>query len=159
MKTQTYNTGDEVLEIDATTGEILVDANEDDYKRVQQTKIQAFKLLAKDDFVMINGTWEAKRDGLIKILSSLPISYSWNIKERDLTKEYAQIVGTLSVETGTIKRSADAIGICELSELKGNGGLHFMNTRAETRALKRAIETLFGSVINFYVVKYLVGRV
>lgn len=158
MKTQTFNTGDEVLEIDATTGEILVNANEDDYKRVQQTKIQAFKLLAKDDFVMINGTWEAKRDGLIKILSSLPISYSWNIKERDLTKEYAQIVGTLSVETGTIKRSADAIGICELSELKGNGGLHFMNTRAETRALKRAIETLFGSVINFYVVKYLAGR-
>ena len=108
---------------------------------------------------MINGTWEAKRDGLIKILSSLPISYSWNIKDRDLTKEYAQIVGTLSVETGSVKRSADAIGICEFSELKGNGGLHFMNARAETRALKRAIETLFGSVINFYVVNYLVGRV
>ena len=159
MKTQLHNTGDEVLEIDVSTGEILVDANEQDYKRVQQTKIQALKLLAKEDFVMINGTWEAKRDGLIKILSSLPISYSWNIKDRDLTKEYAQIVGTLSVETGTIKRSSDAIGICEFSELKGNGGLHFMNARAETRALKRAIETLFGSVINFYVVNYLVGRV
>lgn len=158
MKAKSYDTGDEVLEIDATTGEILVDANEQDYKRVQQTKIQALKLLAKEDFVMINGTWEAKRDGLIKILSSLPISYSWNIKDRDLTKEYAQIVGTLSVETGTIKRSADAIGICELSELKGNGGLHFMNARAETRALKRAIETLFGSVINYYVVNFLTGR-
>jgi hypothetical protein len=47
------------------------------------------------------------------------------------------------------------MGICELSELKGNGGLHFMNARAETRALKRAIEVLFGSVINYYVVKYL----
>jgi hypothetical protein len=31
-----------------------------------------------------------------------------------------------------------------------------MITRAETRALKRAIEVLFGSVINYYVVKYLV---
>ena len=30
-----------------------------------------------------------------------------------------------------------------------------MNATAETRALKRAIETLFGSVINFYVVNYL----
>jgi len=30
-----------------------------------------------------------------------------------------------------------------------------MNARAETRALKRAIETLFGSVINYYVVHYL----
>ena len=47
------------------------------------------------------------------------------------------------------------MGICEYSELKGTGGLHFMNARAETRALKRAIETLFGSVINFYVVHVL----
>ena len=31
-----------------------------------------------------------------------------------------------------------------------------MNARAETRALKRAIETLFGSVINYFVVQYLV---
>lgn len=47
------------------------------------------------------------------------------------------------------------MGICEFSELKGNGGLHFMNARAETRALKRAIETLFGSVINYYVIHVL----
>jgi len=47
------------------------------------------------------------------------------------------------------------MGICEFSELKGKGGLHFMNARAETRALKRAIETLFGSVINYFVVQYL----
>jgi len=47
------------------------------------------------------------------------------------------------------------MGICEFTELKGNGGMHFMNARAETRALKRAIETLFGSVINFYVLNYL----
>ena len=159
MKTEYRDTGEEILEINAATGEILVEANEKDYNKVKQTKIQALKLLSKNDFVLINGTWEAKRDGLIKILSSLPISYSWNIKERDLTKEYAQVVGTLSVETGSVKRSADAIGICEVYELKGNGGLHFMSARAETRALKRAIETLFGSVINFYVVNYLVGRV
>ena len=30
-----------------------------------------------------------------------------------------------------------------------------MMARAETRALKRAIEVLFGSVINYYVVNYL----
>jgi len=50
------------------------------------------------------------------------------------------------------------MGICELSELKGNGGLHFMNARAETRALKRAIETLFGSVINWYVTTNLISN-
>ena len=155
MNLKTINTGAEILEIDAQTGEILVSGSYSDFTKVQQTKIKAFKLLSKNDFVMINGTWEAKRDGLIKILTSLPISYSWELKDRVLTDKYAQIVGTLTVANGTIKRSADSMGICEFTELKGNGGMHFMNARAETRALKRAIETLFGSVINFYVLNYL----
>ena len=153
MNTQTEA---EVLEVNADTGEILVSANRADYTQLQQTKIKALKLLSKNDFVMINGVWEAKRDGLLKILTSLPISYSWKLQDRVLNDKYAQIVGTLTVENGTITRSADSIGICEFSELKGNGGMHFMNARAETRALKRAIETLFGSVINYYVVNYLV---
>ncbi len=155
MNLKTINTGAEILEIDAQTGEILVSGSYSDFTKVQQTKIKAFKLLSKNDFVMINGTWEAKRDGLIKILTSLPISYSWELKDRVLTDKYAQIVGTLTVANGGIKRSADSMGICEFTELKGNGGMHFMNARAETRALKRAIETLFGSVINFYVLNYL----
>ncbi|HEY9128334.1 MAG TPA: hypothetical protein VIN02_00700, partial [Sulfurovum sp.] len=108
-----------------------------------------------DDFVRINGVWEAKRDALIKILSSLPISYSWKILDKQITKEYAQIMGVLTIQTGSVSREADSMGICEYSELKGSGGLHFMNARAETRALKRAIETLFGSVINYYVVHVL----
>ena len=113
------------------------------------------KLLSKNDFVKINGVWEAKRDGLIKILSSLPISYTWGIKEKRLTDTYSEILGVLSISTGSIVRKSDSMGICEYKELKGNGGLHFMNARAETRALKRAIETLFGSVINWYVVNCL----
>ena len=159
MKTRHYNTGAEVLEIDGDTGEILVSANRTDYSKLQQTKIKALKLLSQKDFVMINGTWEATRDGLLKILTSLPISYSWNLKDRELNKEYAQVVGTLTVENGSITRSADSMGICEFSELRGNGGLHFMNARAETRAMKRAIEVLFGSVINYYVVNYLIRKV
>ena len=157
MKTDTtkIDTGAEVLEVNADTGEILVSANKEDYTQLQQTKIKALKLLSQRDFVMINGVWEAKRDGLLKILTSLPISYSWKLTERELNKEYAQVVGTLTVNNGTITRSADSMGICEYSELKGNGGLHFMNARAETRALKRAIETLFGSVINYYVINFL----
>jgi len=155
MQTTTIGRGAEVLEVNPDTGEILVSANREDFSQLQQTKIKALKLLSQKDFVMINGTWEAKRDGLLKILTSLPISYSWVLKDRELNKEYAQVVGTLTVENGTITRSADSMGICEFTELRGNGGMHFMNSRAETRALKRAIETLFGSVINFYVVNYL----
>jgi len=127
MNTKHYNTGEEVLEVDVDTGEILVSADKQDYSKLQQTKIKALKLLSQNDFVMINGTWEAKRDGLLKILTSLPISYSWSLKDRELNKEYAQVVGTLRVENGSISRSADSMGICEFSELRGNGGLHFMN--------------------------------
>ncbi len=144
------------MEIDSKTGEILLSAsNRPDYELIKQTKIQAYKLLSPNDFVNINGTWEAKRDALIKILSSLPISYSWKIIDHQLTKEYAQIVGVLKIEAGSIVREADSMGLCEYKELNGNGGLHFMNARAETRALKRAIETLFGSVINYYVIHVL----
>lgn len=150
----------DIIEVDKTTGEIIISANKDDYEKIRTTKIKAFNLLSQNDFININGTWEAKRDALIKILSSLPISYAWEIKERiiDSKHTYAQILGTLTVSTGNIIRSSDGIGICEFSELNGYGGLHFMNARAETRALKRAIETLFGSVINYFVVNYLDRR-
>mgnify|MGYP006397745625 FL=1 len=152
----------ELLEIDNVTGEIILPCgNEDDTKLIKQTKIKALNLLTPNDFVNINGVWEAKRDALIKILSSLPISYSWIIQEKvlDHDRKYAQILGVLSVTTGSITRTSDGMGICEYSELKGTGGLHFMNARAETRALKRAIEVLFGSVINWYVVNHIQGGV
>ncbi len=145
----------ELLEIDNITGEIILSCNESDIKVIKTTKVKAYQLLNKNDFVLINGTWEAKRDALIKILSSLPINYAWEIKEKFFDKNYAQILGTLTVSTGAITRQSDGVGICEYSELKGNGGLHFMNARAETRALKRAIETLFGSVINYFVINCL----
>ena len=145
----------EQFEIDNITGEIIVPCDEADKQLITSTKIKAVQLLNPNDFVNINGVWEAKRDALVKILSSLPISYDWVIKHNELNKEFASITGVLTVRTGSIVRSSDSMGICEVYELKGNKGLHFMNTRAETRALKRAIEVLFGSVINYYVGKYL----
>jgi len=158
MTKRYIETDDEVLKVNSRTGEILLAASKNDANMIKETKLQAYKLLSRTDFVQINGVWEAKRDALIKILSSLPISYSWKILDKQLTKEYAQVMGVLKIETGSIVREADSMGICEFSELKGNGGLHFMNARAETRALKRAIETLFGSVINYYVIHVLEGH-
>ena len=158
MTKRYIETDDEVLKINGRTGEILLAASKNDANMIKETKLQAYKLLSRTDFVQINGTWEAKRDALIKILSSLPISYTWTLKDRHLSEKYAQVLGTLSIQTGDIRRQADSMGICEFSELNGNGGLHFMNARAETRALKRAIETLFGSVINYYVIHVLEGK-
>lgn len=156
MKTTKIKTDDgSVLEVNPDTGEIVLNNDESELIQLKQTKIKALNLLNRDDFCLINGTWEAKRDALIKILSSLPLSYAWEIKDKVLTKEYAQISGTLTVKNGNIMRSADSMGIFELSELRGSGGMHFMNARAETRALKRAIEVLFGSVINYFVIHHL----
>lgn len=153
------NNNENILEVNPETGEILVNCNKAELIQLKATKIKAFKLLNKNDFCLINGVWEAKRDGLIKILSSLPLSYSWQILESKLNDKYAQITGVLTVKNGNIERRADSMGICELSELRGNGGLHFMNARAETRALKRAIEVLFGSLINYFVINYLEKKV
>jgi hypothetical protein len=152
---KSIQTGEEIIEFDPKTGEILVSGSKVQMEEIQQTKVAAFKLLKHDDFVLINGTWEAKRDALLKLLTSLPVSYSWKIKAKDITDAHAFVHGELVIAHGDVIRSAEAMGICERSELRGNGGLHFMNARAETRALKRAIETLFGSVINYYVIHHL----
>lgn len=149
----------EILDINPQTGEILVSGDKEEFEMIKHSKIKAVKLLKREDFVMINGTWEAKKDGLLKILSSLPLSYSWEVKsqEIDFEKGYAIVNGVLIFKIGSIEREAEGMGICERSEFteKMKYSLHNMNAKAETRALKRAIDVLFGSVINFYVMTYL----
>ena len=90
----------EILEIDYKTGEIILSADAKDTELIKTTKVKAFNLLARTDFVQINGVWEAKRDALIKILSSLPLSYSWHIKEAEMTTAYSKILGVLTITTG-----------------------------------------------------------
>lgn len=149
----------EILDIDPKTGEILISGDEKDFKLVKQSKIKALNLLKREDFVKINGTWEAKKDGLLKILSSLPLSYSWEVKSQNINfeKGYAMVNGILIFTIGSIQRESEGMGICEVAEFTGNMNytLHNMNAKAETRAMKRAIDVLFGSVINFYVLTYL----
>lgn len=162
MENKIIKTDTEVLEVDSSTGEIIINADKKDLDLIKQTKIKAVNVLNENDFVKINGTWEAKRDGLMKILSSLPINYIWEIKEKmiDHNLGYSEIVGVLTVKSGNIERRADGMGICSKIEFneKVKYTLHNMNARAETRALKRAIETLFGSVINYFVMNNLGGR-
>ena len=159
MENKIIKTDTEVLEVNSSTGEIIISADKRDLDLIKQTKIKAVNILNENDFVKINGTWEAKRDGLMKILSSLPINYIWEIKEKmiDHNIGYSEIVGVLIIKSGNIERRADGMGICSKIEFneKVKYTLHNMNARAETRALKRAIETLFGSVINYFVMNCL----
>lgn len=113
---------------------------------------KALSILNEKDFANVNGRVEITRDGALKILSSLPISYEVKTLEQELTSEYAKVRIRLSLEfhkTG-IKRETEGTGICEKWELEKskNYNLHNLITKAETRAIKRAIETALGGVIN-----------
>ncbi len=63
-------TSNDTLTYNASTGEVLSSTDE---ALLMATKKQVLRLLRPHDFVLINGIYEAKLDGLIKILSSLPI--------------------------------------------------------------------------------------
>lgn len=154
-KTASINTGEEILTIDTNTGMIFVTGDPQDVEKIRTSKIKALSILTPSDFCLINGTYEARRDGLIKILSSLPISYQWEIKSSELTSTHAKTHGVLTVQVGSITRQSDGIGLCEPQEMRGNKTMHIMAATSETRALKRAIETLFGGLINYYVIHHL----
>lgn len=113
---------------------------------------KALSILSEKDFADVNGRIEITRDGALKILSSLPVSYEIQTLEQELKPEYAKVRVKLTMEfhkTG-ITRTTEGIGICEKWELEKskNYSLHNLITKAETRAIKRAIETALGGIIN-----------
>ena len=145
------------IDINPNTGEVNLSAEQNSFSQIKQVKLKASKVIDKRDFVKIQGRWEATKDGLTKILSSLPISYSWNIKDDKVTSldgiSYAQVKGVLSIQIGDTIRNIEGMGIVEKSEFSDNMkySLHNMLAKAETRALKRAIDVAFGSIINWYI--------
>jgi hypothetical protein len=92
---------------------------------------------------------EIKRDGILNLLSSLPVGYNFRIIEREITEDYALVRVELEVvfPNGIIRRG-EGVGVCERAELKGIDNLHNLLTKAETRAMKRATEVCLGAVIN-----------
>ena len=142
------------IQFDEKSGAIVVPTNEKDKQMVSLAKVEAYKLLKPSDFVKVNGTWEAKRDGMLKLLSSTPVRYKWKITNTEIKNDYVLVNGILILEVGNIHREADGMGIVEPNEMKDKP-LHFRVAKAETRALKRAIDTVFGSVINAYVINVL----
>jgi hypothetical protein len=92
---------------------------------------------------------EIKRDGILNLLSSLPVGYNFRIVEREITEDYALVRVELEVifPNGIIRRG-EGVGVCERAELKGIDNLHNLLTKAETRAMKRATEVCLGAVIN-----------
>lgn len=113
---------------------------------------KAMSILSEKDFAEVNGRIEITRDGALKILSSLPVSYEIQTLEQEIKPEYAKVSVRLSLEfhkTG-ITRTTEGVGICEKWELEKSKSysMHNLITKAETRAIKRAIEVALGGVIN-----------
>lgn len=148
---------DEVIDIDTNTGEINLPVKQDDFKQIKQVKLKASNVIDPKDFVKINGRFEPTKDGLTKILSALPVSYSWKILSDRVAvhdgMNYAQVKGVLSIQIGETVRDIEGMGIVEKSEFtdRMKYSLHNMLAKAETRALKRSIDVAFGSIINWYV--------
>ncbi len=147
----------EVIDINTETGEINLPVQSDSFNEIKQVKLKASNVIAPNDFVKINGRYEPTKDGLTKILSSLPISYSWKILSDEVLsvegETYAKVKGILSISIGDTVRDIEGMGVVEKNEFNGamKYSLHNMMSKAETRALKRAIDVAFGSIINWYV--------
>ncbi|MCI4463605.1 MAG: hypothetical protein JHC30_05480 [Caldisericum sp.] len=113
----------------------------------------AKQVLKPSDFATIKtkvgNIIEIKRDGILNLLSSLPISYNFRLVEREITEDYALVRVELEVifPNGVVRRG-EGVGVCERAELKGIDNLHNLLTKAETRAMKRATEVCLGAVIN-----------
>jgi len=145
------------VKFDENTGTMIIPANEKDKKLITLAKVEAYKLLKESDFAKINGTWEPKRDGMLKLLSSTPASYQWKILDVDIKNDFVLVKGFLILQIGGVVREIEGLGIVESDEMKDKP-LHFRVAKAETRALKRAIDVAFGSVINAYVIHVLEGK-
>ncbi|QOP42485.1 hypothetical protein FJR45_00345 [Sulfurimonas sediminis] len=154
MQTSTSN---EIIELDPNTGEINLPVQSDSFDTIKQVKLKASNVISHNDFVKINGRYEPTKDGLTKILSSLPISYSWKILSDEVLSldggAYAKVKGVLSIHIGETVRDIEGMGVVERNEFSSGMkySLHNMLAKAETRALKRAIDVAFGSIINWFV--------
>ena len=147
----------EIIEFNPNTGEVNLPVIGNDFTQIKEVKLKASNVISPSDFVKINGRFEPTKDGLTKILSSLPISYSWNILTDEVLslegEVYAKVKGKLIITIGTTIREIEGMGVVEKNEFSGNMkySLHNMMAKSETRALKRAIDVAFGSIINWYV--------
>lgn len=133
-------------------GRTMEDKNPKEIVLYEAVVKKGLQILNKNDFAIIQGKVEITRDGALKILSSLPLSYEFELLQQELTDTHAKVVMKLKIQfhkTG-ITREGIGTGICEKWEAERGKrfSMHALITTAETRAIKRAIETVLGGVIN-----------
>lgn len=114
-----------------------------------------------DDFVIFKdkktgkANIEPTRDLALKVFTHFNLSYDTEIVKID---DKMAIVKAIVWNDGG--RKASSFGLCTLQEISfgsGNRNLHDCLTKAETRALKRAIEALAGTAIINQIIKRIFG--
>lgn len=97
------------------------------------------RVVTREDFVTIEGRIEIKRDLALKLSALAKLSVESHLVEH-ADGNYIVRVRLISADG----RYAEGLGACELDEVKGSRHVHDALTRAETRALKRALELAIG---------------
>lgn len=108
-------------------------------------KFQAFKMavIARGDYDEINGKKDLNRSGWSKIGTALGISVQILDREVTGTREALRISFWVRASKGS--RYVDNVGSAESSDVQGGtGSFHMVETKAYTRAMKRAIADLVG---------------
>lgn len=132
-------------------------------KEITLKGVALSELLTEDDFVIVGNNIDITKDGLLKLLNTIP--------KYDLTVELASgSASMLNDEKVIVKaiikteeRKAEGFGMATLSEVLERRRLnpraeHDALALAETRAVKRAIEWLLGTAVVNMAVKRLISQ-
>lgn len=96
-------------------------------------------VVTRNDFVTIDGRVEITRDLALKLAALARFNIESHIEKLDGDTYIVRV--RLSDTTG---RYTEALGACDVSEISGKRSTHDAITRAETCALKRALECAVG---------------
>lgn len=113
---------------------------------LQETDIESFinKVITKEDFAIIDGKIEIKRDLALKLFALAKLSYDTQVISSNAVNN-AEVVYIVKAKVYKgDEKVAEGLGACSTKEVKGSRIHHDALARAETRAFKRALEACVG---------------
>jgi len=108
----------------------------------------------KTDFASIKGKIEPTRDLILKLIDPFLLSFDTDLKEKEVREGITYYTFKAEVR-GQDGRTVTGWGKCGTDEVNGERAEHDAMTKAETRALKRAIEAKAGfGMVNQLIVHF-----
>lgn len=111
----------------------------------------------KTDFASIKGKIEPTRDLILKLIDPFMLSFDTDLKEKEKVEGITYYTFKAEVR-GQDGRTVTGWGKCGTDEVSGERAEHDALTKAETRALKRAIEAKAGfGMVNQLILHFFGG--